>query len=217
MKTNMIAVAAIATVTTLLAVRLLTTMPESHHAHDEHHDHAHDRHEEEYARGPHGGRVLEQGDFKLEVTLYERGLPPEFSVQSRHHAHHHQHVRGRSTARSVRCLRRRARVPQASRRGVRRPDRATAAEEAQPGPQVGGFRQDGLFELQDLSGRFQADFAEHTAQFRACSQRLHTPPAKRQRRYQEIPDPLPMRVLLDHGGEHPHYQLVITQDNFGFE
>ena len=80
MKTNLIAVAAIALVTIVLAARLLTTTPESHHAHDEHHGHAHDAHEEEYAKGPHGGRLLEQDDFKLEVTIYEQGLPPEFRV-----------------------------------------------------------------------------------------------------------------------------------------
>lgn len=52
----------------------------SHDSHDSHHDHAHDAHEEEFAKGPHGGRLLEQGDFKLEVSIYEAGLPPEFRV-----------------------------------------------------------------------------------------------------------------------------------------
>ena len=36
---------------------------------------------EESARtGPHGGRLLEDGSFALEVTIFERGVPPEFRV-----------------------------------------------------------------------------------------------------------------------------------------
>ncbi|MEX2479597.1 MAG: efflux RND transporter periplasmic adaptor subunit [Gammaproteobacteria bacterium] len=30
--------------------------------------------------GPHGGRLLDTGDFQLEVTIYERGVPPEFRI-----------------------------------------------------------------------------------------------------------------------------------------
>jgi cobalt-zinc-cadmium efflux system membrane fusion protein len=30
--------------------------------------------------GPHGGRWLEHGDLALEVTIFERGVPPEFRV-----------------------------------------------------------------------------------------------------------------------------------------
>lgn len=30
--------------------------------------------------GPHGGRLLESGDFALEVTIFERGVPPEFRL-----------------------------------------------------------------------------------------------------------------------------------------
>jgi len=30
--------------------------------------------------GRHGGRLLKNGDFQLEVTIYERGVPPEFRV-----------------------------------------------------------------------------------------------------------------------------------------
>jgi cobalt-zinc-cadmium efflux system membrane fusion protein len=35
--------------------------------------------------GPHGGRWLEDGDFALEVTIFERGVPPEFRVYAFHH------------------------------------------------------------------------------------------------------------------------------------
>jgi cobalt-zinc-cadmium efflux system membrane fusion protein len=46
-----------------------------------------DRHGEEegeapdaYARGPHGGRLLEDGDLGLELMIFERGVPPELRV-----------------------------------------------------------------------------------------------------------------------------------------
>src|SRR5215208_2130077 len=34
----------------------------------------------EVAKGPHGGRLLNEGDFATEVTIFERGVPPEFRV-----------------------------------------------------------------------------------------------------------------------------------------
>ncbi|WDT82810.1 MAG: hypothetical protein MPW14_24615 (plasmid) [Candidatus Manganitrophus sp.] len=30
------------------------------------------------AKGPHGGRFLSDGDFQIELTIYERGVPPQF-------------------------------------------------------------------------------------------------------------------------------------------
>jgi cobalt-zinc-cadmium efflux system membrane fusion protein len=36
--------------------------------------------EAEEAKGPHGGRLLSDGDFGTEVTIFERGVPPEFRV-----------------------------------------------------------------------------------------------------------------------------------------
>ena len=51
------------------------------------HDHAHgaeashDGHSDNEApRGPHGGRWLADGDFAVEITIFEAGLPPEFRV-----------------------------------------------------------------------------------------------------------------------------------------
>ena len=32
------------------------------------------------AKGPHGGRLLTQDDFEVEVTIVEQGVPPEFRV-----------------------------------------------------------------------------------------------------------------------------------------
>jgi membrane fusion protein, heavy metal efflux system len=46
--------------------------------HDEHGDHAEAGSEDAFERGPHGGRLLEAGDFALELTIFEEGVPPEF-------------------------------------------------------------------------------------------------------------------------------------------
>ena len=35
---------------------------------------------EEYERGPHRGRMLRQGDFALEVTIYETNVPPQYRL-----------------------------------------------------------------------------------------------------------------------------------------
>lgn len=34
----------------------------------------------EFERGPHGGRLLRDGDFALEVTIFETGVPPQFHL-----------------------------------------------------------------------------------------------------------------------------------------
>ncbi|MFO1417419.1 MAG: efflux RND transporter periplasmic adaptor subunit [Methylotetracoccus sp.] len=39
-----------------------------------------DAHAEAIARGPHGGRMLSEDGFGLEVTIYEAGVPPRFRV-----------------------------------------------------------------------------------------------------------------------------------------
>ena len=36
--------------------------------------------EAEYERGPHNGRMLRDGDFALEMTIFEDGVPPEFHI-----------------------------------------------------------------------------------------------------------------------------------------
>ena len=35
---------------------------------------------EEFERGPHNGRLLRDGDFSLEITIFEIGVPPEFRI-----------------------------------------------------------------------------------------------------------------------------------------
>lgn len=44
------------------------------------HDHGHDEHEEEPAKGPQGGRLLATNDFAIEVTIFERGVPPQYRL-----------------------------------------------------------------------------------------------------------------------------------------
>ena len=51
--------------------------PAGQHAHDEH---GLEASEPEVAKGPHGGRLLAGDDLTLEVTIYERGVPPEFRL-----------------------------------------------------------------------------------------------------------------------------------------
>src|SRR3990167_9393393 len=45
------------------------------------HEEAESLHEgDEQVKGPHGGRLLLEGDFQVEITIYERGIPPQFRV-----------------------------------------------------------------------------------------------------------------------------------------
>ena len=59
-----------------------------HHAHEDKHeghgDGHHDEHEEE-AKGPNKGRLLVDGDFALELVLFERGVEPEYRVYATNH------------------------------------------------------------------------------------------------------------------------------------
>lgn len=61
-----------------LATWMLLVPPHSHD--NESHGHHDSGHEEEVEKGPNGGRLLRQDNFSLELTLYERGVPPEFHV-----------------------------------------------------------------------------------------------------------------------------------------
>ena len=42
------------------------------------HGHGGKQAEQEFERGPHGGRMLEEGDFAIELAIFESGVPPEF-------------------------------------------------------------------------------------------------------------------------------------------
>lgn len=43
-------------------------------------EHGHEQAAAEYERGPHNGRLLKEGDFALEVTIYETGVPPQYRL-----------------------------------------------------------------------------------------------------------------------------------------
>jgi cobalt-zinc-cadmium efflux system membrane fusion protein len=53
----------------------------AHHSDHDNHD-GHDDEEEQVAKGPMGGRLLQQDGFAIEITLFEKGIPPEFHVYS---------------------------------------------------------------------------------------------------------------------------------------
>ncbi|WDT78614.1 MAG: efflux RND transporter periplasmic adaptor subunit [Candidatus Manganitrophus sp.] len=72
---NIIAVGIILLVGIVLALTIVRTEKKSQGS---------ESHEEEkgdadaVVKGPHGGRLLSDGDFQIELTLYERGVPPQF-------------------------------------------------------------------------------------------------------------------------------------------
>lgn len=45
-----------------------------------HHHGMAQEHEEEFERGAHNGRLLKEGDFALEMSIFEQGVPPEFRI-----------------------------------------------------------------------------------------------------------------------------------------
>ncbi len=49
-----------------------------------HAEHGPGEHGGEPERGPHGGRLLESGDFAIELTIFEDGLPPQYRVYAYH-------------------------------------------------------------------------------------------------------------------------------------
>ena len=77
MNRNLISILLISAITASIVGWMLLSPGNTHDSHD---DHGHDEHEEEIIKGPHGGRLLAQGNFSLEITIYETGLPPEFRV-----------------------------------------------------------------------------------------------------------------------------------------
>jgi len=52
-----------------------------HHGHGHDHDaHTNDPEENEPEKGPRGGRLLHEGALSLEVTIFEKGVPPQYRV-----------------------------------------------------------------------------------------------------------------------------------------
>ncbi|WP_334108407.1 efflux RND transporter periplasmic adaptor subunit [Methylobacillus sp.] len=55
--------------------------PSKTHSHEAGYTHDTEHHEAaEPAKGPHGGKYFSQGDFAVEVTIFETGIPPQFRV-----------------------------------------------------------------------------------------------------------------------------------------
>ncbi|MFT5131826.1 MAG: cobalt-zinc-cadmium efflux system membrane fusion protein [Gammaproteobacteria bacterium] len=62
-------------IATVFAARWLLNSPESHN------DIAgHVEQEQDFPRGPHNGRLLQDGLLALEITIFESGVPPEFHI-----------------------------------------------------------------------------------------------------------------------------------------
>jgi len=60
-----------------------TASPEHGHGHEAGGQaHPDPDHAEDKVSGPHGGRLLQKDDFELEITIFERGIPPQFRVYS---------------------------------------------------------------------------------------------------------------------------------------
>lgn len=66
----------LSTLALVLSLGLCACGGEREAEHDHDGGHAHD----EPTRGPHGGRLLENGDFALELRIFEDGVPPEFRL-----------------------------------------------------------------------------------------------------------------------------------------
>lgn len=52
---------------------------------DHGHGHGHEEEQEHAPEGPHGGRLLESGDYSVEITMAEAGIPPEMRVYAYKH------------------------------------------------------------------------------------------------------------------------------------
>lgn len=82
MNRQMLSIVVIVAISLIIGAWLLLSEPHSHDNTGDHgHGHgAHDDHAEEMPRGPHGGRLLQQDHFSLEMTIFESGVPPEFHI-----------------------------------------------------------------------------------------------------------------------------------------
>ncbi|MFN3407353.1 MAG: efflux RND transporter periplasmic adaptor subunit [Limisphaerales bacterium] len=63
----------------LLTLKFVKPAASGPDAHGEHAGHG-DEHGETVEKGPHGGRLLHDGEFAVEITIFEHGVPPQFRV-----------------------------------------------------------------------------------------------------------------------------------------
>ncbi|MBI2488770.1 MAG: efflux RND transporter periplasmic adaptor subunit [Candidatus Brocadiales bacterium] len=77
---SMVVIGVVIIVGIVLAFVILHT--EKRTIHDSHEDaESHYKHEDEsHVKGSRGGRLLSEEDFQIEITIYERGIPPQFRV-----------------------------------------------------------------------------------------------------------------------------------------
>ncbi len=73
---NWLSIAAVVLVGMVLGFFILRLEPPS----TEEHEPESEQEEALIAKGPHGGRLLTQDGFEVEITIYERGVPPQFRV-----------------------------------------------------------------------------------------------------------------------------------------
>ncbi|HOY22374.1 MAG TPA: HlyD family secretion protein, partial [Cellvibrio sp.] len=62
-----------------LPVALLILLGALSFASDDHDEHEKSEHQD-IVKGPHNGRLLKDGDFTLELAIFEKGVPPEYRV-----------------------------------------------------------------------------------------------------------------------------------------
>jgi len=69
---------AIALIACVLMLSIVSSSVQASGGHDHGHDHAEQAHDPE--KGPHRGRLLREGDFALEVSIFEDGIPPQYRL-----------------------------------------------------------------------------------------------------------------------------------------
>jgi membrane fusion protein, heavy metal efflux system len=75
---NWLSIAAVLLVGIVLGLFILRMEPAT--VSTEEHEPQREQEEGPMTKGPHGGRLLTQDGFEIEVTIYERGVPPQFRV-----------------------------------------------------------------------------------------------------------------------------------------
>ncbi len=75
---NWLSVAAVVLVGIVLGLFILRLEPPA--VNTEEHEAQSEQGEALIVKGPHGGRLLTQDGFEMEITIYERGVPPQFRV-----------------------------------------------------------------------------------------------------------------------------------------
>ena len=83
-KLNQLSSALMAAAITLSVFSLSSLLPTSSAWASSDHGHEEKEKEEHAPEGPHGGRLLQSGEFAIEITMAESGIPPEMRVYAYH-------------------------------------------------------------------------------------------------------------------------------------